>query len=158
WPPDVFAFTAAIIDRAEAYRFTVSPPSGQEWPPTRWREKVRKAARSWSRGAEASVKAPPRLVANEWQIVRDALETPVAEVASGRAWRLSQALLTLHALADEASAGVATGTNAPRGPIVLRARMSELLARTGSLARIDPAHLRVLPKYRTPYGGITSRS
>ncbi len=36
--------------------------------------------------------------------------------------------------------------------------MSELLTRSGSLARMDPEVVRVLPRYRTPFGGITSRS
>ena len=158
WPPDMFAFTDVILDRAEAYRFTVSPPPGHVWPPTRWPEEVNKGARRWSRWVEARPGDPPGLVAREWQVVRDALDTPLAEVASGRAWRICEALLTLHALADEACAGVAAGTHARADGIVLRARMSELLARTGSLARISPALVRVLPKYRTAYGGITSRS
>jgi hypothetical protein len=36
--------------------------------------------------------------------------------------------------------------------------MHELMARTGTIARISPQLLRVLPKYHTPPGGITSRS
>jgi hypothetical protein len=41
---------------------------------------------------------------------------------------------------------------------VLQARASELLARTGTIARIDPALFRVVPKYRTSPGGIKSGS
>ena len=161
WPADMFAFTEIILDRAEAYRFTVSPPAGRIWPPPStpaWSERVSTAARRWARWAETWVSDPPKLVADEWQVVKDALGTPLADVAAGHAWRIVEALLTLHAVADEASAGIAAGTSAPEDGILMRARMSELLARTGSLARIDPALLRVLPKYRTPYGGITSRS
>ena len=33
WPPDMFAFTEVILDRAEAYRFAVFPPMGRRWPP-----------------------------------------------------------------------------------------------------------------------------
>ena len=33
WPPDLFAFTDVVLDRSEAYRFTVSPPEGTSWPP-----------------------------------------------------------------------------------------------------------------------------
>src|SRR6185437_6958076 len=36
--------------------------------------------------------------------------------------------------------------------------MREQLTETGSLSRIDPAVLRILPKYRTRNGGITLRS
>jgi hypothetical protein len=33
WAPDLFAFTDVVLDRSEAYRFTVSPPEGTSWPP-----------------------------------------------------------------------------------------------------------------------------
>ena len=33
WPPDVFALTDVILERAEAYRFALSPPEGVLWPP-----------------------------------------------------------------------------------------------------------------------------
>ena len=32
WPPDVFALTDVILERAEAYRFVLSPPDGVPWP------------------------------------------------------------------------------------------------------------------------------
>jgi hypothetical protein len=65
-----------------------------------------------------------------------------------------QALLTLHAIADEACAGlgVALDSSGAEG-CVYRARGRELLARTGSLARIDARLLRVLPKVITPPTG-----
>ena len=159
WPPDMFAFTDLILDRAEAYRFVVSPPSGRVWPPaSAWPQDVSTAALRWSESTTEQPGDLPELVAREWGVVRDALDTPLDAVASGRAWRLTQALLTLHAVADEACAGIATGTKPPDVGIVLRARSRELLARTGTISRIDPARLRVLPKYRTPNGGITYRS
>jgi hypothetical protein len=159
WPPDMFAFTDLILDRAEAYRFVVSPPSGRGWPPAgAWPQDVSAAARCWSEWTTERPGDLPDLVAREWGVVRDALDTLPGAVASGRAWRLTQALLTLHAVADEACAGTATGTKAPDVGIVLRARSRELLARTGTISRIDPARLRVVPKYRTPNGGITYRS
>jgi hypothetical protein len=161
WPPDVFAFTDVILARAQAYRFVVSPPVGQAWPPTGarpWRDEVTEAGRRWSRSFDAGMGDPPPFVAREWHVVRDALDTPLDEIASGLAWRICQALLTLHAVADEACAGVAAGTPARDHGSTLRAWMSELLARSGSLARLEPELVRVLPRYRTPYGGITSRS
>jgi hypothetical protein len=69
-----------------------------------------------------------------------------------------EALVTLHSIADEACAAVATAANGRDAGIIMRARASELLARTGTIARIDPALLRVVPKYRTPSGGIKPRS
>ena len=79
---------------------------------------------------------------------------PLEEVELGRAHRLCEALLTLHAVADEASAGlgVALDSSGAEG-IVYRACGRELLARTGSLARIDARFLRVLPKVITPPTG-----
>jgi hypothetical protein len=72
---------------------------------------------------------------------------------------MCQALLTLHAIADEACAGlgVALDTSDADAPIY-RARGRELLARTGSLARINPRSVRVLPKVRTPPTGRPSFS
>jgi hypothetical protein len=162
WPPDMFAFTDVVLDRTEAYRFAVSPPAGRDWPPTpapAWREALGTAARRWSEWAGEPLGDPPDLIGREWRVVRDALEMPFDEIASGQAWRVCEALLTLHAIADEACAGVAVGTSA-RDEIGASSllRMRELLALTGSIARIDPSLLRVLPKYRTAPGGITSRS
>jgi hypothetical protein len=162
WPPDMFAFTHVILDRTEAYRFAVSPPAGREWPPTPaagWRDAVDAAARRWSDSVGDGLGKPPGLIAGEWRVVLDALDTPLHDIASGRAWRVCQALLTLHAIADEAIAGVAADASEPRGTEApSRARMRELLVDTGTIARIDPTLLRVLPRYRTAPGGITSRS
>ena len=162
WPPDMFAFTHVILERTEAYRFAVSPPVEHEWPPApaaSWRDAVGTTARRWTDWAGERAGDPPGLIIQEWRVVRDALDIPLDEIASGRAWRVCQALLTLHAIADEACAGIATGTSASRdAEAASRARMRELMSRTGTIARIDPSLLRVLPKYRTAAGGITSRS
>ena len=48
WPPDLFALTDVILERAEAYRFVLSPPAGLQWPPDRvpgWGDAVQDAAR-----------------------------------------------------------------------------------------------------------------
>src|SRR5262249_16867632 len=74
-------------------------------------------------------------------------------------WRLCEALLTVHAIADEACAGlgIALDSTDPRG-LLYRARGRELLANTGSLARISTHLLRVLPRLRTPAHGTSIRS
>src|SRR5258708_9935125 len=67
---------------------------------------------------------------------------------------MCEALLTLHAIADEACAGLGVALDRSDGDGCLyRARGRELLARTGSLARIHANFVRVLPKVRTPLGG-----
>jgi hypothetical protein len=102
---------------------------------------------------------PTGLVRDEWLIVRGALDTPLDQIASGQAWRVCQALLTLHAVSDEACARVAAGASGPNGSAsVFEAHVRDLLRRTGTIARIQPALMRVLPKYRTAPGGITARS
>ena len=64
------------------------------------------------------------------------------------------ALLTLHALADEACAGLGVALDtSDAAACVYRARGRELLARTGSMSRVDPRLLQVLPKVRTPPTG-----
>jgi hypothetical protein len=119
-----------------------------------WAREVQEAARRWCAWAEDRIGALPDLVAGEWSVFGERLETPLEDLAAGRDDRGCEALLTLHAVADEACAGlgVALDTCDAEG-CVYRARGRELLARTGSLARVDVGYLRVLPKVRTPPTG-----
>jgi hypothetical protein len=81
-------------------------------------------------------------------------EVPLEDLAVGQQYRLCEALLTLHAIADEACAGLGVALDSSDGQgCVYRARGRELLARTGSLARVDTRLLRVLPKVVTPPTG-----
>ena len=65
----------------------------------------------------------------------------------GEHHQLCEALLTLHAIADEACAGLFVALDRSDGlGCRYRARGRELLARTGSLARMHTQLLRVLPK------------
>src|SRR4029077_2732736 len=78
-------------------------------------------------------------------------------LAEGRDWRVCEALLTLHAIADEACAGLGRASAwTDRRGATYRARARELLARTGSLARFPPRLVRVLPKIRTAPTGRPS--
>lgn len=154
WPPDVFALTNEMLRRADAFRYALS---GKDWPPTRfpdWGRAVEEAGRHWSARAEDAGDAMPDLVAAEWSIVRERGDVPLEQLAHGQEHRVCEALLTLHAIADEACAGlgVALDHSGVEG-CVYRARGRELLGRTGSLARIDTRFLRVLPKVRTPPTG-----
>jgi hypothetical protein len=162
WPPDLFALTEVILQRSEAYRFALSPPAGSNWPPADvpdWPDAVIGAARRWCSWAEDGNGAIPRLLAQEWGIVRARAGIPLSQLAEARDWRVCEALLTLHAIADEACAGLGIAVDASSADgFVYRARARELLARTGSLARV-PAHLiRVLPKVHTPPNGSSVRT
>jgi hypothetical protein len=154
WPPDLFALTEVVLERSQAYRFLLSPPGRVEWPPGHipdWSRAVEDGGRRLSLCVEDGQDSIPALVAEQWHVLGEAAQMPLQELAEGRDWRTCSALLTLHALADEACAGlgvVSTGRCEGKA-CAYRARARELLARTGSLARVDPRLLRVLPKVRT---------
>ena len=79
---------------------------------------------------------------------------PLEHLAQGLDSRLCLALLTLHAMADEACAGLGVALDTSDATAcVYRARGREMLVRTGSMSRVDPRRLRVLPKVRTPPTG-----
>jgi hypothetical protein len=162
WPPDLFALTDVILQRSEGYRFALSPPAGSSWPPAGvpdWPDAVTDTARRWTAWAEDPVGAIPRLLAQEWEILRARAGNPLSQIGEARDWRVCEALLTLHAIADEACAGLGIALDASSADgYVYRAQARELLARTGSLARL-PAHLiRVLPKVHTPPNGSSVRT
>jgi hypothetical protein len=157
WPADLFAFTDVILERADVYRFVLSPPAGVQWPPVRfagWSDAVQDAAREWGVWVEGSDAALPSLVADEWRVVRERGSLPLERLAMGQDWRMCEALLTLHAIADEACAGLFVALDRSDGQgFLYRARGRELLARTGSLSRVRSGFVRVLPKIRTPANG-----
>ena len=163
WPPDLFAMTDLMLERSETHRFALAPPGGRRWPPERspsWADAVVDAGRRWSAWAEGDgTTRLPDLLAEEWQTLLDGVETPLEQLAEGHAWPVCEALLTLHAIADEACAGlgVALDASAEEG-CVYRARGRELLSSTGSLARIPSDLMRVLPKMHTPSSGSSVRS
>ena len=155
WPPDVFALTNVILARSEAFRFAISPI--QEWPPEGypdWGGMVVEAGLRWSAWVEHRRGAPPELVAQEWAALKHRVDLPLEDLAQGLDWRACVALLTLHAIADEACAGLGVALDTSDAVAsVYRARGRELLVRTGSMARFDPRLLKVLPKVRTPPTG-----
>ena len=162
WPPDVFALSDLVLQRSEAYRFALSPPSGVSWPPDRfgdWASVVADAGRGWSAWVEDHDVSFPELLAEEWAVFRSAAETPLVRLGEGRDWRVCEAILTLHAIADEACAGLGVALTASDGyGAVYRAQGRELLARKGSLSRAPVEALRVLPKVRTAPNGTSLRT
>ena len=152
WPPDVFAVANLVLDHTESYRFVVAPPLGRRWPVLPgWSEQVRAAAREWRETG-----SPPPFVRRCWDRVTRDRELTLADVRSGEAWDLTSGLLTLHALADEACAGLA-----PRGgraPTEFEARARSLLSERGSLSRFSSTRIRIVPKTHFSSRGITIRS
>src|SRR5262249_47359985 len=118
WPPDLFALTEVILERAEAYRFALSPPDGATWPPARvprGPEAGAETARRWSGWVEDRSVGVPELLAQEWGVLSEGAEAPLTRLAEGDDWRLCEALLTLHAIADEACAGLGVALDASNG-------------------------------------------
>ena len=162
WPPDVFAVVGTVLSRTHAYRFAVSPPPGRHWPPRTdgsWNSAICGTAEQWAAWAEAPQGPPPPLVAEAWAALRDRADATLDDVGDGTDWAVCEALLVLLAAGDETCAGVASALDPVRtAGYRYRARAAELLARTGSLSRFPTHRLRVLPKVRTPPGGISFRS
>ena len=161
WPADMFAATNVILERSEAYRFALSPNAGLDWPPRRfadWAGAVAEAGRQWSSWLDAGQGPLPYLLVEEWSALRERAMTPLENLADGLASRVCEALLTLHAIADEACAGLGIPLESDGEGCLYRARARELLARTGSLTRIPSHLLRVLPKVSTAGNGTSVRS
>jgi hypothetical protein len=159
WPPDLFALTEVILERSQAYRFLLSKPGGLEWPPRRvphWSRVVEEESRQWSAWIVHQDGGLPALLADEWRVLRERAAMPLEDLAEGRDRRMCEALLAIHAIADEACAGVGVALGPSDGrSCVYHGRGRELLARTGSLARVHPQLLRVLPKVRTSPNGTS---
>jgi hypothetical protein len=162
WPADLFALTNVIIERSELYRFALSPTGAMAWPPQRvrgWSDVIDEASRQWSGWLDDRHGELPDLLLEKWKAFCERAQVPMSDVAEGHDSPMCEALMTLHAIADEACAGlgVALDRSDAKG-CLYRARGRELLARTGSLSRIPSHFLRVLPKVRTPPTGSSMRS
>ena len=152
WPPDVFALTNLVLDHTEAYRFVVAPPRGRSWPHRRnWDARVRTAAQHWREDA------PPASVRRLWDVVTRQRDVPLARVRSGDAWELVVALLTLHAIADQACGDV-TRAGRRTDEETFETRAWTLLQSRGSLSRLSPTRVRIVPKAHLSPRGITIRS
>ena len=109
WPPDLFALTDVILDRSQTYRFLLSGPDGVAWPPScipRWSDAVEEAAREWCVWVGNGRGVVPDLLAEEWRVFRERASMSLEHLAAGHDWRMCEALLTAHAIADEACAGL----------------------------------------------------
>ncbi|HVE88054.1 MAG TPA: hypothetical protein VND93_34590 [Myxococcales bacterium] len=167
WPPDAFAFTSLVLAESGAYRVAVSPPAGRQWPPVAgWEAKVKQLADAWFRHAALpgwEERRPGDLARLVKQIHRMGL-LPVHALDQSEHWDSACALLTLHAAADEACAGVGIQ---PAGHEPRREQLdssyfwmyvNHLLFRNETLSHVRPEIARVVPKLRTPQVGISLRS
>lgn len=159
WPPDLFAVTATVLQKSGAYCWVIT-----EWPPdvdTRtatWEEEARQVAGAW-RGKLAE--APPPPVGEWWARVHAKRDTPLSAVKGDR--ELSQTLLRLCSVADEASEGA--GLPPAGDPDELARESWRLFNESGEhpdgptlCHAVHRSKARVLPKFHTPQSGITIRS
>jgi hypothetical protein len=165
WPPDVFALTSLILLESGAYRAVVSPPQGRRWPPDEWLQGIQDLAEAW---VKWSIQNDPvrldRLPAGHLKELLKRLEgafpTPVSDLrdlTQDEHWNAFLAVVHLHACADAACRGLGI-PGAAKKEARFTADANLRLLETGSLARISPDRVRVLPKLRTPQVGITLRS
>ena len=115
WPPDLFALTSVMLQRSGAYRFALSPPPGHQWPPgsrSGWSTTVETAGRAWSGVVDVPGEPVPPLLVSMMEVLVAAATTPLEDLATGVNWELCAALLTLHAIADEACAGLGVALTA----------------------------------------------
>ncbi len=166
WPPDVFALTSTLLGESGAYRLAVSPPRTEHWPPRKgWTEEVRGRAWEWSDWVAAGCNSePPGFLVELGNRLLAVLEMPLLKIPDD--WPLVCALLELHALADEASAGFGI----PADPAdehetsrsdawkEYRSDANDRLAKNDTLSKFPKELVRVLPKMRTAQSGITLRS
>lgn len=166
WPPDAFAATSTILADSGAYRAAVHPPHGRSWPPRDglfaaepWGSVVRGAGAEWAvRVSDATMSTGmedrvPEAVAHVGSIISAAADLPLRELTEPAGWPVTAAILTMHAMADEACAGVGLETRT-----AFQRLAAAHLSETGSLSRLPSDRLRVLPKLRPPESGITLRS
>ena len=158
WPPDVFALANLVLDHTEGYRFVVAPPPGRRWPPLPdWGNQVRDAGETWRSARTESGGELPPLVHRYWEVVTEQRDKPLALIRSGEAWELTTALLSLHAIADEACADVAS-SGRKAAPSVFERLAWKMLQEQSSLSRISPTRVRIVPKTHFTGRGITIRS
>jgi hypothetical protein len=157
WLPDAFALANLVLDRTKAYRFVVAPPPGKNWPPrSNWNGAIEAAARAWREACGVSGGELPPLVLESWQTISRLCDVALSEIASGEAWDLIAALLTLHAAGDEACSQVAGGAASAPGSFEQRAW--SLFEQHGSLARLSSRRVRIVPKTNFSSRGVTIRS
>lgn len=157
WPPDLFALVNRALEASDAYRLVVSPPADIGFDGVGVH--AREAAREWWQSLDAGLGSYPESVTSWWTIVCQAMSVGLDELSEGGEWPITLALLELHAIADEACAGLGSAMAVPPGPgCVFRAKARELLAETGSLSRLSPGMFRVLPRCRVGITGISIHS
>lgn len=165
WPVDLFAVTAALIDRSGCYT-EASPDRRKLDAHGRYLKKVGKAAKVWNDDPGT----PPRLVLNLWRNLTKKHGDVEVEQVCGTP-DVIEILLALFAVADETCAGMGWDVSQSEAPSRFFAAIAmgcmadksfatELMhyLPTSFCVAIPPDRAVVLPKSLTPSVGCTIRS
>ena len=185
WPPDAFAVTSRIMELGDFQRRIVSPPPGCKWAnATEWSRQICKGGKAWAafcdrdwitKRAAGDKTAGLKSTRTKIEPVTKRFTALLAKWIQGKAlegewgdtksWNALQAIVALHAMADEAcNPHLLAGKRSRRFfEQALRIRIaggSGALGSqtTGSLATFSPSLGSVLPKSHTPQVGLTLRS
>ena len=172
WPPDTFALTSMLLRQTGCYRLVLDP----SWRrPVTWHADLEQCAADWieytdrlirdcckpstrrlafPEAHEPLAEALPDIRALAAEVTLDDLRS----LGSPKANRLARALVTLHAVADEACTGFGLLGGIEEEGALTAFLANLLLTAYGSLATIGKHFGVVLPKMRTPQSGLTLRS
>lgn len=172
WPPDAFAFTAALLRRTGAYVSLVngfrSRAARRRQP--EWREPGR-VGEAWRSALEKILERPnqalkdacPQEIRQWWTELMSCGATPLSDCALSA--RIVEAATSLCIASDEASVGIGIGTTDEFG---IQQSTDPFLAVADSVLRrngyrsfcfhVPPSKLAVLGKQHTPQRGCTIRS
>ncbi|WP_215410252.1 hypothetical protein [Janthinobacterium sp. JC611] len=170
WPPDLFAVVGSIIDRSSCYTLA-GPDLGQLAKHSKYLEEVFAAAKSWDTFSEV----PPAVQALWESLISEADSTDMNQVCDKPC--LTQTLLKLFAIADEACDGIGwsvDSTSSGINELVVTSFLDQSPAAKPSLTTGDLPYLPyrpvslcslvrtdlaiVLPKSMTANVGCTVRS
>src|SRR5829696_6353072 len=186
WPPDVFALTSTIFQRTGCYSLVLSNKweSDPQWQADvekaakMWLERVSSIVSGETtdsppadssnlmkdakllKAAETIESLAPKVTIEQLQILPGWEDEDIGEEDGDlrAAQNLCEALILMHAVADEACSGLGLPAS-PRAKFALAHCLGNLLLTArGSLSAIPKHHGVVLPKLRTPQSGQTLRS
>lgn len=170
WPPDTFALTSAVLSRTGAYRQVIEA----EWSRNAlWQREAESAAQAWITQISRSL-SPPRTpeppgehpgkesldaIVNAVRAHADSVTLEqLRTLEVSQAVEFAEALLKLHAIADEACTGFGVMGPMRSDSALAHCLANLLLTAKGSLSQLPKHAGVVLPKLRTPQQGLTLRS
>jgi hypothetical protein len=163
WPPDIFALTSILLKTTGIYRYVVSPhpENGKRLLSSLYIEERERLAREMQRAWYSWIvginpEPPDRLKGYMEKLFDDQCKLSFDPYPP---YEICDTLLHLHILADAAGEAFGMLTGKTYGRMCAVYFLANfLLGVSGTLSRLPSRYGVVLPKMRTPQGGITPRS